>query len=682
MCHAADQMRTSFRQQLFSFDLRSLALFRVGLALLILGDLIHRSFDLRAFYTDFGVLPRWVLAQASDRCLSLHYLGGSLEFQVALFLIAASFALMLLIGYRTRLATLVSWMFVVSLHERNFLVLQGGDDLLRLLLFWSMFLPLGARWSVDHALSEPTPLQDNRYRSMGSIALGAQVLLLYWGSALYKIGQPVWWEEGAGIYYALHLDYMATQMGHWLRESLSMGTMKILAYGLIFVEFLGSFLLVCTSLRSPWRFLGIGIIVGMHVGFSLGLEVGIFPFVAFTAILAFFPTWFWEKTMGWFQPREKGMIRIYYDAECSFCKKSVSLLRSFLCLPAQSVKPAQSNTAVCVRMEEQNSWVVVDSSGKEHFKFDAGLVIFRHSLWPKALAWIARLSGVVTALIILLALAGLSLPDFLAGIALLSGLALLISLLPLALLPEKKNAHRRYATGTMIYQWVANHRELMGRMTAWLRWRPPTTYPKTAGQIIALLFLSYIVLWNLNDIKNHLNFVQRLGVESESINSKHTFMPRSLAWIGRLTRIDQMWNMFDDPPKNDRWLVMPGKLADGSEVDLFSRNNGSPNFDKPKLPSAQYPRFRWRKYMENILLPKFEDYLLRYGQFVCREWDRTHPSNHLQTFEIVFVQETTTVNGPASPVRITRWMHYCVEPMQHDEPEASNTEVAPPNPNE
>ena len=151
----------------------------------------------------------------------------------------------------------------------------------------------------------------------------------------------------------------------------------------------------------------------------------------------------------------------------------------------------------------------------------------------------------------------------------------------------------------MIYQWVANHRELMGRMTAWLRWRPPTTYPNTAGQIIALLFLSYIVLWNLNDIKNHLNFVQRLGVESESINSKHTFMPRSLAWIGRLTRIDQMWNMFDDPPKNDRWLVMPGKLADGSEVDLFSRNNGSPNFDKPKLPSAQYPRFRWRKYCRN-----------------------------------------------------------------------------------
>jgi hypothetical protein len=29
------------------------------------------------------------------------------------------------------------------------MVLQGGDDLLRALLFWSLFLPLGARASVD-----------------------------------------------------------------------------------------------------------------------------------------------------------------------------------------------------------------------------------------------------------------------------------------------------------------------------------------------------------------------------------------------------------------------------------------------------------------------------------------------------------------------------------------------------
>jgi predicted DCC family thiol-disulfide oxidoreductase YuxK len=670
-------MSTSFLKNLFSFDLRSLALFRVGLALLILGDLIHRSFDLRAFYTDFGVLPRWVLMQNSDLCLSLHAMSGSLAFQVTLFLIAGCCALMLLIGYRTRLATVLSWVFIVSLHDRNFLILQGGDDLLRMLLFWGMFLPLGARWSVDFALAESAPPENNRHRSMGSIALGIQILLIYWTSAFYKLGQPVWLEDGAGIYYALHLDYLATQTGHWMREAFSMGTLSFLSYATLFAEFSVAALLVGTQLRSHWRLLAILIIVGLHVGFSLVLEVGIFPFVVFTALLAFVPTWFWEKTADWFQPDKKKDISIYYDADCSFCKKTVFLLRLFLGLTNATVKPAQSDADACALMEKYNSWVVIDGAGQKHLKFDAALVLFRNSSWPKALRWMARTSAVVMCLIILSSLAGSDLPDFLACTALLAGLLLGGSLLVLTLLSEQANAGFRFAMGTRTYEWVADHRELMGHFTKWLRWRSPALYPKTGASVIALLFIIYISLWNLNEMNNRFRFIPRLGAVLHQrehhrlanwvidLNSKHTFMPESLVWIGKLSHVSQNWSMFDDPPKDDRWLVMPAKLADGSWVDLFSKNNGTPNFEKPHLPSSQYPRFRWRKFMENILSTGREEYLLRYGQFMCREWDRTHPpAKHLHTFEIIFVREHTTPAGPAPPEQILRWAHYCVEPTQ------------------
>ena len=50
-------------EQLFGLDLRSLALFRIGLALLIIIDLIKRSKDLTAHYTDFGILPRAALLE-------------------------------------------------------------------------------------------------------------------------------------------------------------------------------------------------------------------------------------------------------------------------------------------------------------------------------------------------------------------------------------------------------------------------------------------------------------------------------------------------------------------------------------------------------------------------------------------------------------------------------------------
>lgn len=176
-------------------------------------------------------------------------------------------------------------------------------------------------------------------------------------------------------------------------------------------------------------------------------------------------------------------------------------------------------------------------------------------------------------------------------------------------------------------------------------------------------------------MNNRFKFIPRLGAVLHQkehhklanwvidLNSNHTFMPKNLVWIGNLSHVGQQWSMFDEPPKNDRWLVMPAKLADGSRVDVFSKNNAIPNFEKPILPSSQYPRFRWRKFMENILSNGREEYLLRYGQFMCREWNRTRPPDkHLQTFEIIFVQEYTTPDGPASPEQILQWAHYCLEP--------------------
>src|SRR6185312_7530268 len=125
-------------------------------------------------YTDVGLLPRAIaiVEYAQYGFLSLHLLGGTNVTQSVLFVIAAVFAVGLLLGYRTRLMTVVSWILLVSLHNRNPIILDAGDVLLRLLLFWSMFLPLGAAYSIDGVLTNlgarhpPT-----RIVSMASVAL-------------------------------------------------------------------------------------------------------------------------------------------------------------------------------------------------------------------------------------------------------------------------------------------------------------------------------------------------------------------------------------------------------------------------------------------------------------------------------------------------------------------------------
>ena len=136
---------------LFGIDLRSLALFRIAIALLLLIDLASRLRLLSANYTDAGAHPRStaLLAYAMDGLPSLYMLGGSTRFALALFLVAGVAAVLLGIGWRTRIATVVSWLLLDSLHSRHLLLLDGGDYLLRCLLFWSIFLPLGARGSFD-----------------------------------------------------------------------------------------------------------------------------------------------------------------------------------------------------------------------------------------------------------------------------------------------------------------------------------------------------------------------------------------------------------------------------------------------------------------------------------------------------------------------------------------------------
>ena len=125
----------------FSIDLRSIALFRICLGLIVLADLALRSFDMRVFYTDAGVLTRrdW-LGATHFMQWSLHNASGQLWFQIVLFTIAGVAALCLAAGYRTRISSIVVWVLTASLINRNGYVLQGGDELLAVLTFWALSL--------------------------------------------------------------------------------------------------------------------------------------------------------------------------------------------------------------------------------------------------------------------------------------------------------------------------------------------------------------------------------------------------------------------------------------------------------------------------------------------------------------------------------------------------------------
>ena len=128
---------TSRLAAIISIDLRSLAVLRIGLGVLILADLMIRGGDLGVWMADEGVFPRetiidWV---GSDRW-SLYFVSGSWVWALLLHGLAGAAAVALILGFRTRWATLLSFILLASLHNRAPMVLQGGDNLLLLLIFW------------------------------------------------------------------------------------------------------------------------------------------------------------------------------------------------------------------------------------------------------------------------------------------------------------------------------------------------------------------------------------------------------------------------------------------------------------------------------------------------------------------------------------------------------------------
>lgn len=269
-------------------DPRGLGALRMSVGLLLLADLALRAGDLVAFYTDAGVLPRSVLAEEfpAFAAISIHALSGTAWFEGLLFLVAATVGVALVAGYHTRLATVISLLLLVSLHARNPILLNAGDSLLRRLLFWGLFLPLGGRWAVD-AMGQ----RDRRDRVVGvaTAALLLQVVLVYTTNAVFKLRGELW-RSGEAIRYVFGLDHLTVGLGDALA---SYPTLLVALDRLWLAMLVGSVLLIVVTGRA--RTALVGLFVGAHLGMALTMRLGLFPLISIAALLPFLPPSAWDR---------------------------------------------------------------------------------------------------------------------------------------------------------------------------------------------------------------------------------------------------------------------------------------------------------------------------------------------------------------------------------------------------
>ncbi len=267
----------------------------MSLAAIVICDLGIRAGDFTAHYTNDGVLPIrhsfLGLFQDSEWRWSLFWIHSHAIWQGAMFVLAAVSAFGMLLGYRTRLFVVLTWASIVSLHTRNLLVLNHSDHLIRNILFWCMFLPLGATFSLDARRQPANEGRNRRVFSAATVALMLQFCIMYWSTAIQKT-DPVWTETGWALYDALNLDTLTTPFGRWLAgfpEFTRWATTLTL-----WLELIGPLLLFVPVFTDRLRLLVIAAFVGLHLGILLCFNVGFFSWISMACWAMFLPSSFWN----------------------------------------------------------------------------------------------------------------------------------------------------------------------------------------------------------------------------------------------------------------------------------------------------------------------------------------------------------------------------------------------------
>ena len=189
----------------------------------------------------------------------------------ALFWVFLASAALLTAGLFTRFNSLLVFLCLTSIQQRNLYITSGGDTFLRLAGFFLIFAPAGAALSVDRLI------RIRRGKEGASILprspwaqrmIQFELALLYFSSFCWKVqGAP--WIQGTALYYVYHLDefHRFPLPSLFLRPTmLKLGTWLALA-----LEFSLGVLIWIKELR--YFILALGVLFHLWLEYSLNIPM-------------------------------------------------------------------------------------------------------------------------------------------------------------------------------------------------------------------------------------------------------------------------------------------------------------------------------------------------------------------------------------------------------------------------
>lgn len=313
-------------------------LLRIGWAVAGFLTMFPQASRVWLFYSDQGVFPpEWAAnySRTLYRFTLLTYVHDVWAVQ-ALYMLLMLALVCMAVGYRTRLATILSVVLMTSFQEHSYAVFAGGDSVLRIIGFILMIAPGIGALSLDRLLKQERVWIDEK-RTLPRLQMPAwprllltwQMILIYATAGWYKLLDPMW-RNGSGTVASMsHVEF--ARFGKPVRDVVAYFSVP-LSWGTIGWQISWLIFLVPLSLRRrlpSWLrhyrlyMLAIGVI--FHLIILILMDAGIFSIAMLAVYLGIADQDDYDALAAGINRLGKwrGRIAVLYDGHCSFCRRTV-----------------------------------------------------------------------------------------------------------------------------------------------------------------------------------------------------------------------------------------------------------------------------------------------------------------------------------------------------------------------
>lgn len=298
----------------FRLDRRVLGVFRIGLGLVLLYDLVRRWPDAALLWSSEGVLGSAALRKVPQAAHQTSFLlsltsAGAVKWAFAgLGLVFVLYGL----GLFTRAMQVLALVGYASLNARNLFFEDGGTGTVILLLTWTLLLPLADRFSLD-ALRRDAALSTIQQRalaralartpvhSLAALAILLQASVIYWLNAAHKSGQT--WRSGDAVHLVLWQHRVNTPIAVWFSAHEPAWFSPLSCWLTKRTEFILPVLLLWPSHPRQARAAAFVLAVLLHGGIAACLTLGPFSYAMICLVWLAVPGGVWD----WLADRSPGL---------------------------------------------------------------------------------------------------------------------------------------------------------------------------------------------------------------------------------------------------------------------------------------------------------------------------------------------------------------------------------------